>query len=51
MGNNVIHNSRSIFIEQLKIDNRSENKILGTFINPGEFPASGLIIVSNKGKI
>lgn len=52
MGNNtVIKNSQNIFIEQLKIDSRSEYKILGIYMNPHEFPQSGLIIISNKSKI
>ena len=52
MGNNtVIKNSKNIFIEQLKIDSRSEYKVLGIYINPHEFPQSGLIIISNKSKI
>lgn len=51
MGNNtVIKNSKNTFIEQLKIDYRSENKVLGIYINPHEFPQSGLIIISNKSK-
>ena len=52
MGNNtVIKNSKNIFIEQLKIDHRSEYKVLGIYINPHEFPQSGLIIIANKSKI
>jgi len=52
MGNNsVIKNSKTTFIEQLKIDQRSECKVLGIYINPREFPHSGLIIISNKCKI
>lgn len=49
MGNySVIRNSKQTFIEQLKIDSKSENKIIGIFLNPTEFPKSGLIIISTK---
>ena len=34
------------FIEQIKVDT---SKIMGIYINPNEFPKSGLIIVSTKG--
>jgi hypothetical protein len=50
MGNySVLSNSKYTFIEQLKLDSRSVVKVLGIYINPNEFPKSGLIIVSNKG--
>ena len=49
MGNNhVFRDSKNTFIEQLKIDSSSEKKVLGIFINPKEFPRSGLIIVSAR---
>lgn len=52
MGNsNVFKNSKSTFIEQLKVDSRSEMKVIGIYINPTEFPNSGLIIVTNKCNI
>jgi hypothetical protein len=52
MGNNhVFRNSKNTFIEQLKIDSNSEKKVLGIYLNPKEFPTSGLIIVSNRCKI
>ena len=52
MGNNqVFTSSKNTFIEQLKIDSNSEKKILGIYLNPAEFPNSGLIIVSNRGNI
>ena len=48
MGNtNVFRNNSSNFIEQLKIDLKSQTKILGIYINPNEFPTSGLIVVSS----
>jgi hypothetical protein len=51
MGNNhVFRNSKNTFIEQLKIDSNSEKKVLGIYLNPTEFPTSGLIIVSNRCK-
>jgi hypothetical protein len=51
MGNNhIFRNSKYTFIEQLKIDPRGELKILGIYLNPAEFPQSGLIIVTNKCK-
>jgi hypothetical protein len=51
MGNNsVIKNSKNTFVEQIKVDSRSESKILGCYINPIEFPNSGLIVVSNRGR-
>jgi len=47
MGNNqIFKNSKYTFIEQLKIDSRSELKILGIYLNPKEFPCAGLIIVT-----
>jgi hypothetical protein len=49
MGNtNVFRNNSSNFVEQLKIDLKSQTKILGVYINPNEFPTSGLIVVSSK---
>lgn len=49
MGNNhVFRNSKYTFIEQLKIDSTSEKKVLGVYINPTEFPTSGLLVVSSK---
>lgn len=49
MGNySVIKNSKHTFIEQLKIDGRNEANVLGVFLNPNEFPKSGLIVISDK---
>jgi hypothetical protein len=51
MGNNhIFHNSKSTFLEQLKIDTNSEKKILAIYLNPIEFPKSGLLIVANRSK-
>jgi hypothetical protein len=51
MGNNhIFHNSKSTFLEQLKIDTNSEKKVLAIYLNPLEFPKSGLIIVTNRSK-
>lgn len=52
MGNNLVfHNTKSTFVEQLKIDSNSEKKILAIYLNPHEFPNSGLLIITNKGTI
>lgn len=49
MGNTfVFRNHSSNFVEQLKIDSKSQLAILGIYINPNEFPTSGLIIVSER---
>ena len=47
MGNvNMFKSDGRNFIEQIKVDT---SKIMGIYINPNEFPKSGLIIVSTKG--
>lgn len=49
MGNtSVISNSSNTFVEQIKIDEKSSQKIIGIYLNPREFPFSGLITVTNK---
>ena len=49
MGNTfVFRNHSSNFVEQLKIDLKSQVVVLGIYINPNEFPTSGLIVVSEK---
>ena len=49
MGNtSVISHSGNTFVEQIKVDGKSSQKILGVFLNPREFPLSGLIVVTNK---
>ena len=49
MGNNFVFRNHSYnFIEQIKIDTKSQTKILDVYINPNEFPTSGLIIVSER---
>jgi|LauGreDrversion4_2_1035121.scaffolds.fasta_scaffold3768257_1 hypothetical protein len=49
MGNtSVISHSGNTFVEQIKIDEKSSQKVTGIFINPREFPYSGLIAVTNK---
>jgi hypothetical protein len=49
MGNSSIV-GKYTFVEQLKIDSRSQSKIIGIYVNPSEFPNGGLLIVTNKGK-
>ena len=52
MGNvNMFKNNDRNFIEQIKVDAAGKSKILGIYINQNEFPKSGLIIVSTKGKV
>lgn len=52
MGNsNVYSSSKSTFIEQVKVDSSSEQRIIGVYINPSEFPNAGLLVVTNKSKI
>ena len=36
------------FIEQIKVDTSGKSKILGIYINPNEFPKSGLIVASSQ---
>ena len=49
MGNtSVISQSGNTFVEQIKVDQKSSQKVLGIFLNPREFPLSGLIVVTNK---
>ena len=36
------------FIEQIKVDTSGKSKILGIYINPNEFPKSGLIVASTQ---
>jgi hypothetical protein len=46
-----IHVSKNqTFIDQIKVDYSSKSKILGIYLSCNEFPDSGLIVVSNKGK-
>jgi hypothetical protein len=33
------------------VDSRGEEKIMGIYINPSEFPNAGLLVVTNKSKI
>ena len=47
-GDFVFRNQSSNFIEQLKIDNKGQTKIIGIFLTPNEFPTNGLIIISEK---
>ena len=49
MGNtSVISYSGNTFVEQIKVDLKSSQKLMGIFLNPREFPYSGLIAVTNK---
>ena len=51
MGNvNMFRNDNRNFIEQIKVDTSGKSKILGIYINPNEFPKSGLIVVSFQCK-
>jgi hypothetical protein len=51
MGNSSVFNTnKNTFVEQLKIHSNNELNVLGTYLNPAEFPTSGLLIVSNKCK-
>lgn len=54
MGNNNFlsySSNNKNFIDQLKVDAYKNIKIVGTYINPTEFTKSGLLVVSQKGKI
>jgi hypothetical protein len=50
MGNSNIL-GKYTFIDQLKVDSRSQSKVIGIYINPSEFPNGGLIIITNKSII
>jgi len=43
----MFRNDNRNFIEQIKVDTSGKSKILGIFINPNEFPKSGLIVASS----
>ncbi len=44
----MFRNDNRNFIEQIKVDTSGKSKILGIFINPNEFPKSGLIVASSQ---
>ena len=44
----MFHNDNRNFIEQIKVDTSGKSKILGIYINPNEFPKSGLIVASTQ---
>ena len=44
----MFRNDNRNFIEQIKVDTSGKSKILGIYINPNEFPKSGLIVASSQ---
>ena len=44
----MFRNDNRNFIEQIKVDTSGKSKILGIYINPNEFPKSGLIVTSSQ---
>ena len=44
----MFRNDNRNFIEQIKVDTSGKSKILGIYINPNEFPKSGLIVASTQ---